>query len=153
MPTGVSIEVVPSRILAAVHRSIRIDQIASAWRPALDQVWAFLQQHPGLRTYGHNIFLYHHPENMQSPMDVDFGVQVTRPFERTGEVFSAETPAGKVATALHVGPYQRLADTHNAIHTWASANKISFAGKSWEIYGDWTADASKLETRVEYLLS
>jgi effector-binding domain-containing protein len=153
MAAQVSIQHVPARILAAVRRSVLPGQIAGAWKPALDQVWAFLKQHPGLRTDGHNVFLYHHPVNRQSPMDVDFGVQATRAFERSGEVFATETPAGKVATALHVGPYQRLGDTHNAIHTWAAANKISFAGKSWEIYGDWTEDAAKLETRIEYLLS
>jgi hypothetical protein len=27
----------------------------------------------------------------------------------------------------------------------------SFAGKSWEIYGDWTDDVTKLETHFEYL--
>ena len=86
-------------------------------------------------------------------MDAHFGVQVTRSFERAGEVFSTETPAGKVATTLHIGPYERLGETHAAIHAWAAAKQISFAGKSWEIYGDWTDDASKLETRVEYLLS
>jgi effector-binding domain-containing protein len=132
----VSVEAVPARMLAAVRRNIHINQIATSWRPALDQVWAFLKQHLGLRTDGHNVFLYHHPANMQSPMDVDFGVQVTRPFEQSGEVFFTETPAGKVATALHVGPYERLGNTHQAIHAWAAANKISFAGKSWEIYGD-----------------
>ena len=36
-------------------------------------------------------------------MDVDFGVQVTRSFPKEGEVFATETPAGRVATALHVG--------------------------------------------------
>jgi len=153
MATEVSIQDVPARILAAVRRSVLPDQIAGVWKPALDQVWAFLKQHPGLRTDGHNVFLYHHPASTQSPMDADFGVQVTRAFERSGEVFATETPAGKVATALHVGPYQRLGDTHNAIHAWAAANKMSFAGKSWEIYGDWTEDAAKLETRIEYLLS
>lgn len=85
-------------------------------------------------------------------MDVDFGVQVTRPFERWGEVFSTETPAGKVATAVHVGPYQKMRETHDAIHAWAAANHATFAGKSWEIYGDPVEDASKLETRIEYLL-
>ena len=134
MATSISIQLASVRILAAVRASDSPGQIAGAWRPALDQVWVFLRQNPGLRTDGHNIFLYHHPANMQSPMDVDFGVQVTRAFERSGEVYSTETPAGKVATALHVGPYERLADTHKAIHAWAAANKISFAGKSWEIY-------------------
>lgn len=152
MATEISTQLVPARMLAAVRRHIRLDQIAGAWRPASELVWAFLKQHPELRTDGHNIFLYHHPANLQSPMDADFGVQVTHPFERSGEVFATETPAGKVATALHLGPYARLQDTHRAIHAWAAANRIVFAGKSWEIYGDWNEDPAKLETRVEYLL-
>lgn len=85
-------------------------------------------------------------------MDIDFGVQVTRSFTKEGEVFATETPAGKVAAALHVGPYERLGETHDAIHAWAADNKMTFAGKSWEIYGDWSDDPAKLETRVEYLL-
>jgi effector-binding domain-containing protein len=153
MATNVSIQIVQPRLLAAVRRQVRIPEIAGAWKPALDKVWAFLQQHPGLRTDGHNVFLYHHPADMKLPMDIDFGVQVTRTFEREGEVFAVETPAGKVVTALHVGPYERLGETHAAIHAWAAANKVSFAGKSWEIYGDWTSDAAKLETHVEYLLA
>lgn len=128
-------------------------QVGSVWRPALDQVWAFLRKTPGLRTGGHNIFLYHHPDQGESTMAVDFGVQVTRPFEQSGEVFPTETPAGRVASALHVGPYERLGDTHQAIQTWTAANKMTLAGKSWEIYGDWNEDPTKLETQVEYLLA
>jgi effector-binding domain-containing protein len=149
----VSIQIVPSRILAAVRRKVRIGQVGSVWRPALDQVWEFLRQHPGLRTDGHNVFLYHHPPDRASPMEVDFGVQITRPFERSGEVFSAETPAGNVAAALHIGPYERLGETHQAIHAWAAANNLAFAGQSWEVYGDWTEDSAKLQTGIEYLLS
>jgi effector-binding domain-containing protein len=153
MAINVSVEAVPARTLAAVRRKIRIEQIGAAWRPALDQVWQFLSQHPGLRGDGHNVFLYHHPANMQSPMDIDFGVQVTGSFQKEGEVFAVTTRSGKVATATHVGPYERLGETHGAIHAWAAANKIIFAGKSWEIYGDWSDDPWKLETRVEYLLA
>jgi len=140
-------------MIAAVRRQARIGEIASVWKPALDQVWEFLRKNPGLRNDGHNVFLYHHPANRQSPMNIDFGVEVVRKFEPTGEVFLAEVPAGRVATALHVGPYARLKETHDAIHAWASTNRVTFAGKSWEIYGDWTSDESKLETRIEYLLA
>lgn len=153
MALTISKQTVSARKLAAVRRQVRIGEVAGAWRPALDQVWQFLKQHPGLRGDGHNIFLYHHPASRKLPMEVDFGVEVTRPFERAGEVFSTETPTGKVVSALHVGPYDGLKATHDAIHTWARQNQASFAGKSWEIYGDWTEDASKLETRVEYLLA
>jgi effector-binding domain-containing protein len=153
MNTQVRIETVSQRKLAAAHRQVRIGQVATVWRQALDQVWEFLRQNPGLRTDGHNIFLYHHPENREFLMDVDFGVEVTRSFPSSGEVALVETPAGKVASALHVGSYDELKRTHDAIHAWAAANQLSFGGKSWEIYGDWTEDLSKLETRIEYLLS
>ena len=129
MSNNVSLEIVPARMLAAVRRQVRIGQVGAAFRPALDQVWEFLQQRPGLRTDGHNVFLYHHPAGRQLPMDVDFGVQVARPFERSGDVFSTETPAGKVATALHIGPYERLGDTHNAIHALGGSKQDDICGQ------------------------
>jgi hypothetical protein len=45
-----------------------------------------------------------------------------------------------------------LKETHDAIHAWATAHQRQFAGQSWEIYGDWSDDPSKLETTVAYLL-
>lgn len=153
MNIQVRIETVHARRIAAVRRRVRASEIAREWRPALDKVWEFLRRNPGLRADGHNVFLYHHPADEQSPMDIDFGVEVIRPFAASGEVVLAETPAGKAATALHVGPYDQMKRTQDAIYAWAAANHMTFAGKSWEIYGDWTDDVTKLETRIEYLLS
>src|SRR5215470_6889908 len=116
--------------LAAVRRHVAIGGVGAAWKPALDKVWEFL------RTDGHNVFLYHHPARRDLPMDVDFGVEVSRAFESAGEVYATETPAGMVAVAVHVGPYERMKETHDAIHAWREANQREFAGMSWEIYGD-----------------
>ena len=138
--------------LAAVRRRVPIAGIAAAWKPALDQVWAFLRSQPGLRTDGHNVFLYHHPARRNQPLDVDFGVEVTRAFEPSGEVYATATPAGMVAVAVHVGPYERMKETHDAIHAWRERSDRTFAGKSWEIYGDWSDDPSRLETTIMYLL-
>jgi effector-binding domain-containing protein len=115
-------------------------------------VWEFLRAHPDLRTDGHNVFLYHHPSRRDLPMDVDFGVEVVRAFEPEGEVRLAETPAGEVAVAVHVGPYDRMKETHDVIHAWRAANNRVFAGKSWEIYGDPSPDPAKNETTIVYLL-
>jgi effector-binding domain-containing protein len=153
MGKSVSIEVASPRMLAAVRRPVLIGHVATAWRPALDLVWAFLRQNPGLRTDGHNIFLYHHPAKGESTLTADFGVQVTRAFPQSGEVFATETPAGRVASALHLGPYERMGETHEAIQSWTRANHMTLANKSWEIYGDWTDDPAKLETQIEYLLA
>ena len=153
MTSAVSIQVASARILAAVRRHVAFGQVGNAWRPALDQVWAFLRQNPGLRTDGHNIFLYHHPAKGESTIVADFGVQVTQSFPQSGEVFSTETPVGKVASALPVGPYEHMGETYRAIQHWVVSKGMTLGGKSWEIYGDWTVVPAKLETRIEYLLT
>jgi effector-binding domain-containing protein len=144
---------VSAQPLAAVRRHARIREIGQVWKPALDLVWEFLRRHEGLRTHGHNCFLYHHPKHREAPMDIDFGVQVVRPFDAEGEVVCVETPAGEVVTTTHAGPYHQLGGAHDAIHSWRAAAGRTFAGLSWEIYGDWNEDESKLETQIVYLLS
>jgi hypothetical protein len=109
-----SVQVVRARKLAAVRRQVAIGALGSAWRPALDQVWSFLTSQPGLRTDGHNVFLYHHPTDRGALMTVDFGVEVARAFDSSGEVYATETPAGEVAMAVHIGGYDRLRETHDA---------------------------------------
>jgi len=152
MGTDISARTVTPMKLAAVRRHVALGAVGATWKPALDKVWEFLRTQPGLRTDGHNVFLYHHPALRDQPMDVDFGVEVSREFESAGEVYAAETPAGVVAVAVHLGAYDRMKETHDAIHAWRKANNRTFAGKSWEIYGDWSDDPSKLETTIMYLL-
>jgi effector-binding domain-containing protein len=153
MSVDVTIEIARPMLIAAVRREVRIGEIGSAWGPALDLVWRFLRAQPGLHAGGHNVFLYQHPARRDLPMQVDFGVQVTRTFESSGEVRPVETPAGEVARAVHVGAYQNMRSTHDAIHAWVAQNRRRIGTASWEIYGDWTDDPAKLETTICYLLA
>jgi effector-binding domain-containing protein len=139
--------------LAAVRRRAHSRDVGRIWKPALDLVWEFLRRHQGLRADGHNCFLYHHPCRRDEAMDIDFGVQVIRPFEGEGEIICTETPAGEVAMTTHVGSYDGLGAAYEAIHSWRAATGRALGGCSWEIYGDWTNDTTKLETQVVYLLS
>ena len=143
---------VSAQTIAAVQRRVRIGEVGRAWKPALDLVWEFLRQHEGLRTDSHNCFLYHHPAPGEAEMVVDFGVQVSRPFQDAGEVICTETPAGEVAITTHVGSYGKLAAAHGAINSWRAATGRAFGACSWEIYSDWTNDEAKLETQLAYLL-
>jgi effector-binding domain-containing protein len=36
--------------------------------------------------------------------------------------------------------------TYIRLHAWCRAENLRLTGESWEVYGDWTEDASKLET-------
>src|SRR5262249_47369285 len=104
--------IVSSQPLAAVRHRVQIGNVGSAWKPALDLVWEFLRRHEGLRTDGHNCFLYHHAAPGEAVMDVDFGVQVIRPFEGEGQIACTQTPAGEVAMTTHIGSYAGLAAAH-----------------------------------------
>jgi effector-binding domain-containing protein len=152
VPVVVTLQTVKPRKLAAVRREVAPGVVGSAWGPALDKVWEFIRSQPGLRTEGHNIFLYHHPKQTGAPILCDFGVEVTRTFETAGEVYATETPAGEAAVALHRGPYDRMNEAYKAIEEWMAANQRESAGYSWEIYGDPTPDPADTETTLVHLL-
>jgi effector-binding domain-containing protein len=152
MHVSVNLETVHPRKLAAVRREVAPGAVGSAWGAALDLVWKFIRSQPGLRTEGHNIFLYHHSAQRGAAIVCDFGVEVTRAFETAGEVYSTETPGGVAAVAVHRGPYNRMNEAHEAIGRWMAANRRESAGYSWEIYGDPTPDPADTETTVVYLL-
>jgi effector-binding domain-containing protein len=152
MHGDVTIEQLKPRLLAAVRRTAAPREIPSVFKPALDQVWAFLGRNKGLRTDGHNVFLYHHVDRPEAGMPIDFGVEVTRHFEPEGEVRCVETPAGAAAVVTRRGSYDGLHKAHSALHAWCAANGKTIGSHSLEIYGDWSDDPGKLETTIQYLL-
>jgi effector-binding domain-containing protein len=149
---SVKIERLRPRLLAAVRRTATPREIPGVFKPALDLVWAFLRKHNGLRTDGHNVFLYHHVEQPKAGMPIDFGVEVTRRFEPDGEVRCVETPAGEAAVVEHRGAYSGLPMAHAALHAWCAANGRTIGAHSLEVYGDWSDDPNNLETTIQYLL-
>src|ERR1039457_4892022 len=151
MPVSVNLQTVHPRKLAAVRREVAPGAVGSAWGPALGKVWEFIRSQPGLRTDGHNIFLYHHPTQPGAPILCDFGVEVTRTFETVGEVYATETQGGEAAVAVHRGPYNRMRRTTRSENGWRRIGGES-AGHSWEICGDPTPDPADTETTVVYLL-
>lgn len=153
MAASVSLQAVRPRILAAVRCEVaEPSDVASAWGPAIGKVWDFIRSQPGLRTDGHNIFVYHNPQQPGAPLVCDFGVEVTRTFATTGEVYATQTPEGEAAVAVHRGPYNRLNEAYIAIDEWLKANGRESAGDVWEIYGDPTPEPADTETTVVNLL-
>ncbi len=62
------------------------------------------------------------------------------------------TPGGRAATAIHVGPYQNMSMTTQAIRRWIVDQGLT-PGIDWEVYGDWSDDESKRRTQVYFLVS
>jgi len=71
-------------------------------------------------------------------------------------VVRSGTPAGTVASVVHMGPYGGLGAAHEAIRRWSAETNQRLAGPKWEIYGHWQqawdADPSQIRTDVCYLI-
>jgi effector-binding domain-containing protein len=154
MKYEVIVETVAPRTLAACRGQARLGEIGAAAMPRLDKVWAFLKTRETLRKPGaHNVFLYYHPERRDDPMSIDFGVEVAEAFVGAGDISCVATPAGQAARTLYVGPYAHMHPAHQAVHQWCAQNGKRIGGLSWEVYGDMSAAAAKLETEIFYLLA
>ena len=59
---------------------------------------------------------------------------------------------GDWAAAVHIGPYDRMGATYDAIAAWATQNGYRLAGMNMEVYGDWVSDPAKVETKLHMLI-
>jgi AraC family transcriptional regulator len=70
----------------------------------------------------------------QGQMTLEAGMPVAAKARSDGEIEAGELPGGLVAVATHVGPYDKLKDTHMAIEAWIKAGGHEVAGGPWELY-------------------
>jgi effector-binding domain-containing protein len=75
-----------------------------------------------------------YPRMPDATVEVVVGFPVSGPVETDGEVGPFELPGGRAVTAVHVGPYERLADTYSELAAWAASEQLQLAGYMWESY-------------------
>ena len=146
MEYQVRVEPVDPMTTAVVRRRAGLDELATVVPQACGEVWNFIRAshlpHPG-----RNLALY-----LDGAINLECGVEVFQPFAGNDRVVCSSTPAGMVATATHLGPYDRLGEAHAAIRQWCSDQGHALAGPNWEVYDHWNDDPSQLRTDVFYLL-
>lgn len=89
----------------------------------------------------------------ESGVPIDVGWEVDAAFPGDGaSIAVVSTPAGRVATTTHIGPYVRLGEAHRAIAKWCTDHGHHVTGTSWEVYDHPRGDDPP-RTDVYYLLS
>lgn len=116
--------------VAVVRRRGAAGQLPSMIGEVFPAVWAFLERHhippagpPFVR------FLA-----MGETYDFEGGFPVTAPFPGEGDVTCATLPGGEIATALHTGPYDTVAETFGELRRWLDQQGRQPAGIGWEVY-------------------
>ena len=150
MEYDVRLEQLGNQPLAVVRRRASLQELAKVVPDACGTVWNVIREQK-IEGAGRNIALY-----WDDKINLEVGVELDDPFAGDGEVFRSATPAGKVATTVHFGSYDRLHEAHRAIREWCAKHGHTLAGPNWEIYGhwkdEWNTDPTKIRTDVFYLL-
>jgi effector-binding domain-containing protein len=149
MTYKVELKTVSPTPLLVVRRRAHKHELSRVVPDGCGLVWNFLRAND-VNPRGRNVAVYRGTETRE--LDVEIGVEVAANAVGGGEVVLSATPAGTVATVAHIGSYSLLMQANEAIKEWCDANHHSIAGPSWEIYGHWTDDQTKLRTDVFYLL-
>ena len=149
MPTQIAVVDALPRPIAGVRVTTVLSKWPSQFMHELNKVYEAV--HAGhVRQSGQNVMVYR--PRKDGKVDIECGVETAARFEPIGEVVYCETPSGMAVTAAHIGPYERLGVTHNALVDWSRKNGHEITGICWEIYGDWNDDPAKLRTDIFHLL-
>jgi effector-binding domain-containing protein len=149
MTYTVSVQRVAARHLAAVRDRRAWTELGPKLLALLDRVYAAVRAGRVVQT-GPNVFVFR--ERSSDAVTVEIGVEVSGPFAPVDGVVPVSTPAGEVASTVHVGPYSGLGAAHAAVIGWCRQQGRARADVWWEVYGDWHEDPARLETEVVYAL-
>jgi effector-binding domain-containing protein len=143
----VEVHTLDSIPLAVIRRQVTASALSRVVPECCGLVWNAMraQQVPA----GRHVAIY-----WDGTIRLEVGVEVHGPFAEQGDVVRSATPAGRVATVTHWGPYGGLGAAHAAIREWCKAHNHRLTGPNWEIYGhwqrEWDANPSQIRTDVFY---
>ena len=81
----------------------------------------------------HEPFAYY-PTTPSATIEVEAGFAVDEPIAPSGEVVPSQLPGGTVVGGIHIGPYEKLAETYTAMGDWAATQGLTLSGPMWEVY-------------------
>ncbi len=123
MEYQVQVQMLASQPLAVVRLRASQNQLSTVIPQACGEVWNFLRA-AQVKNPGRHVAIYYDGE-----INIECGAEVEGPFASDGRVILSGTPAGRVATTTHFGPYKLLGLAHQAI-TSACRSQGNAAGRS-----------------------
>ncbi|MFZ0013346.1 MAG: GyrI-like domain-containing protein [Acidimicrobiia bacterium] len=81
---------------------------------------------------------------------VEAGYPVARPVASSNLVHGSSLPSGTVAVTTHLGPYDEIAETYEALFAWIASRDSTPTGDHWEVYFSGPDEASSTWRTVIY---
>lgn len=118
-----------------MRRRVRQSEIAAALAEMFPRVMLYAQQ-TGLAPAGPLFarYLDMGPDVMTMEAGVPVAASARDPQQGQDDVVAGTLPGGLAAVATHMGPYDRLRETHAALQQWVAARGLVPNGAPWESY-------------------
>lgn len=120
----------PQPVLVA-RRRVKRSEVAAALGELLGSVFLHAQR-VGATLAGQPFTRY--LEWGPAILSIEAGLPVAAAAEGEGGVHAETLPGGSAAFTTHLGPYERLLDTHAAVQSWIEDGGHRSAGAPWEVY-------------------
>ncbi|MFN7927069.1 MAG: GyrI-like domain-containing protein [Blastocatellia bacterium] len=149
MSQQVEIVAVQPVILALAELRLFPSEVPTKIRGLFDVVYLWLRT-ANVQQIGHNYAIYDQCTNGGMQMRAGFPVSARFPDDES--VKCVEFEAGRAAHIRHIGPYSKLNISYTNLVSWCAQEGYQTSGQSWEVYGDWHDDPSKLITDIYFRL-
>jgi len=127
----VKIETIKAQPTMTIRFRARHDELSKKYGEVFGKLFGYVTSKGG-EFSGAPFGRYH--SMTEEEVEVEAGLPVAKVIEGKGEIKASELPGGKVATTIHLGPYEKLGEAHEAIQAWASKNGHKPSGGVWEYY-------------------
>lgn len=129
--TEIQLREVPETAAAVVRETVPMNELTAFFDRAFRETMAAIQEE-GLQPAGPPFAKYYGVPG--DTVDVEAGFPVAGPFRGTDGVTAGSLPGGRIAEAVHVGPYETLSETYRAMGEWMHGQGLSPGNVMWESY-------------------
>jgi effector-binding domain-containing protein len=84
-------------------------------------------------------------------LDIEIGLPVAPQLPGKDEIEAEEIPGGRVATCIHVGPYDEIESAYEALVHWVAENGYESTGVAYEFYLNDPAETPAEELMTEIM--
>jgi AraC family transcriptional regulator len=127
----VSRRVLTPQPMLFIRRQVARQDLAAALGECFGAVGAYCQK-AGIALAGPPLARY--PSSGSSLLTVEAGMPIAAPAPGEGDIEAGFLQGGAAAFAVHMGPYNRLHETFEAIEQWMAKNDVRPGGAPWESY-------------------
>ena len=126
------IRTLPRQPTVTIRGEAAAEKLPELLADFLPAVFGYLEA-KGVTPVGPPFVRYH---RFGETLEIEGGMPVAEPVEGEGRIAASELPSGDAAVGWHIGPYERLAESHAALQDYIAQQGRAASAGHWEIY--WT---------------